>query len=121
MNHLQTPQALRQVRALSQAPVSRTYLPRFETGVQILSDEHLQALQDHYVNMGFDFSEIDEEGGVTNKQGRPPGGATQACNEREPSRNCFSGAFSIVRQLQGKSELIYEMSHCKLIRSVDNM
>jgi len=67
MNNIQTPVILKKAReslGLSQASVSRdtginrTYLSRFESAVQILSDSDLQSLQDHYANLGFDFSEI---------------------------------------------------------------
>jgi len=67
MNNFQTPSILKQAReklGLSQTSVSketglnRTYLSRFESGVQILPDHNLQDLQDHYAAMGFDFSEI---------------------------------------------------------------
>ena len=67
MNNIQTPTILKKAReslGLSQASVSRdtginrTYLSRFESAVQILSDSDLQSLQDHYANLGFDFSEI---------------------------------------------------------------
>ena len=67
MNNIQTPVILKQAReslGLSQASVSRetginrTYLSRFESAVQILSDSDLQSLQDHYANLGFEFSEI---------------------------------------------------------------
>jgi len=62
MNNFQTPAILKQAReslGLSQASVSRetglnrTYLSRFESGIQILSDANLQALQDHYATSGF--------------------------------------------------------------------
>ena len=65
MNNFQTPTILKQAReklGLSQASVSRetginrSYLSRFESGVQLLSDANLQALQDHYATTGFDFS-----------------------------------------------------------------
>lgn len=54
MTNLQTAEILRKAReslGLSQAKVSRdtginrTYLSRFESGIQILPDDHLQALQ----------------------------------------------------------------------------
>jgi len=70
MNSLQTPQTLRQVRetlGLSQASVSaetgidRSNISRFENGRLILNDEELDTLQDHYVSLGFDFSEIETE------------------------------------------------------------
>jgi transcriptional regulator with XRE-family HTH domain len=78
MNNLQTPEILKKARenlGLSQTSVSRetglnrTYLSRFESGVQILPDDNLQALQDHYATMGFDFSEVAEE--EPNQHGNP--------------------------------------------------
>ena len=78
MNNLQTPEILKKARenlGLSQTSVSReiglnrTYLSRFESGVQILPDDNLQALQDHYATMGFDFSEFAEE--EPNQHGNP--------------------------------------------------
>ena len=83
MNNFQTPAILKQAReslGLSQASVSRetglnrTYLSRFESGVQILSDDSLQALQDHYATSGFDFAliaDIPESKQQLNDYGNP--------------------------------------------------
>ena len=83
MNIIQTPSTLKQAReslGLSQASVSRetginrSYLSRFESGVQIFPDADLQSLQDHYASQGFDFSKIAETENIeqaTNQFGNP--------------------------------------------------
>jgi transcriptional regulator with XRE-family HTH domain len=80
MTNLQTSKMLRNAReslGLSQAKVSRdtginrTYLSRFEGGIQVLPDDHLRVLQEHYEEAGFEFPAISEKDSEIDLQGNP--------------------------------------------------